>query len=101
MYYTNGITGETLFSFNIPTEAQRVTLEGFNDCQQLRVPMRRKAGKWTARLKLSTGWFFYHFKVDGKTRQDRDTGKCKTADGRPYTLALIQNPIRSRPSRYN
>jgi len=82
-------------------EAQRVTLEGFNDCRQLRVPMRRKAGIWTVCLKLSAGWFFYHFNVDGKTHQDREAGKCKTADGRPYSLALIQNPIPSRPIRYN
>ena len=90
MYLTDAVSGETLFSLNLSTQARRVTLEGFNDFRQLQIPMQRKKGQWTARLTLSAGWFFYHFKVDGKTRRDRGMGKCKTADGSPYSLALIQ-----------
>ncbi len=91
MYCTDSTTGETLFAFAASTLARQVVLEGFTDNERVRVRMRRKSKRWTARVALSPGWFFYRFEVDGKTRWDRDAGRMKMQDGRPCSLALIHH----------
>jgi hypothetical protein len=70
--------------------ARRVTLEGFGDSKCLRVRMRREENGWSAKVRLGAGWFFYRFIVDGKSKWDRDAGKCKTQVGRACSVALIQ-----------
>jgi hypothetical protein len=90
MYCTDSVTGETLFQFSARGMARSVVLEAFANHQRLRVQMQRCASNWIARLKLPSGWCIYRFEVDGKTQWDRQTGKMKTHDGRPCSLAMIQ-----------
>jgi hypothetical protein len=89
MYCTDSVTGETLFQFHAHRAARSVILEAIANHQQLRVQMRRVAGDWIARLKLPSGWCIYRFEVDGRSQWDRSTGKMKTSDGRPCSLAMI------------
>lgn len=89
MYCTDFVTGETLFQFPARRAARSVVLEAMANGKRLRVQMQRRANDWIANLKLPAGWCFYHFEVDGKTQWDRATGKMKTEDGRPCSLAMI------------
>ncbi len=95
MYCTDSVSGETLFQFPAANPARSVILEAFANRKRLRVQMRRRANDWIAKLKLPAGWYFYRFEVDGKTKWDRAVGKMKTQDGRPCSLALIQNGFKS------
>jgi len=96
MYRTDVMTGETVFALRQPSKAREVVLEGFSDRGPLRVPMSHEAAGWVARIALAPGWFFYRFNVDGRARHDRSAGKLRSADGHPWSLALICG-IRAAP----
>ena len=89
MYCTDSVTGETEFAFPALHAAREVFLEGFMGRNHFRVPMRREATKWIARLTLAPGLLFYRFEVDGKARRDRHSSRMKTQDGQPCSLAVI------------
>jgi hypothetical protein len=89
MYCTDSVTGVTEFAFPALHEAREVFLECFSGRNHFRVPMRRQASQWIARLKLAPGLLFYRFKVDGKARRDRHSSRMKTQDGQPCSLAVI------------
>jgi hypothetical protein len=89
MYCTDAVTGLTEFAFPGVRAAREVFLECFTERNHFRVPMRREATRWIARLALAPGLLFYRFEVDGKARRDRQRGKLKTQDGQPCSLAVI------------
>ena len=91
MYRMDAATGETIFALTARATVQEVVLEGFSETesQRLRVPMRREAAGWVARLPVRPGWFFYRFCVDGRVRSDRGPGKVRASDGAAWSLALI------------
>jgi hypothetical protein len=96
MYYTDFVTGETLFKFSAARIARSVVLEAFaNRGERIRLQMQRHANNWIARIKLAPGWCVYRFEVDGKAQWDRDTGKMKARDGRACSLAVISTPLKS------
>jgi hypothetical protein len=99
MYCTDSLTGVTEFAFPGMRAASEVFLECFTERGHLRVPMRREATKWIARLALAPGLLFYRFEVDGKARRDRNRSRMKTQDGQPCSLAVIVRPKgQGRPS---
>src|SRR5258708_4204159 len=100
MYCTDFVTGETLFQFPASRRTRLVFLEASANGKRSRVRMQRRARGWVARVKLPSGWCFYHFEVDGKARWDRDAGKMKTEDGRACSLALIANNAKI-PTRHH
>ena len=89
MYCTDAVTGATEFAFPGRPAARAVFLECFTERNHFRVPMRRQARQWIARLTLAPGLLFYRFNVDGKTRRDRNRSRLKTQDGQPCSLAVI------------
>jgi hypothetical protein len=89
MYCTDSVTGVTEFAFPGLHAAREVFLECFIGRNHLRVPMRRQASQWIARLTLAPGLLFYRFEVDGKARRDRNRSRMKTQDGQPCSLAVI------------
>ena len=88
MYRTDAATRETKFEMAGPS-AREVFLECFNEQNALRVPMKRAQSRWTVRLALPMGLFFYRFHVDGRPCWDRDSGKVNAGNGVRYSLALI------------
>jgi hypothetical protein len=95
MYCNDADTGRTLFVLPTRVGMRKVMLEGFSENQKFRVPMRRKARNWFVRLAIMPGWFVYRFEVDGRAKWDRDVGKCKSADGRACSLAVISGARRA------
>jgi len=91
MYRNNMATGETEFALQAGREAREVVLEGFSETERMRVPMRRAAGGWVARVAVSPGWFFYRFCIDGRKRWDRAAGRLRTTDGGTWSLALVNH----------
>ena len=91
MYCTDAATGETRFELTKPASAREVFLECFSPRKKFRVPMVRERSRWTARVALPSGWFFYRFHVDGQPRWDRDAGKMSTNDGGRCSLAIIHH----------
>jgi hypothetical protein len=89
MYCTDSVTGVTEFAFPGLHAAREVFLECFIGRNHFRVPMRRQASQWIARLTLAPGLLFYRFEVDGKARRDRNRSRMKTQDGQPCSLAVI------------
>lgn len=89
MYCTDSVTGVTEFAFPALHAAREAFLEGFSERNHFRVPMRRQASQWIARLTLAPGLLFYRFEVDGKARRDRNRSRMKTQDGQPCSLAVI------------
>jgi hypothetical protein len=89
MYCTDSVTGVTEFAFPGLYAAREVFLECFTERNHFRVPMRRQASHWIARLTLAPGLLFYRFEVDGKARRDRNRSRLKTQDGQPCSLAVI------------
>ncbi|HTD68449.1 MAG TPA: hypothetical protein VK846_18145 [Candidatus Limnocylindria bacterium] len=90
MYCTDSATGRTKFETAKPAAAAReVVLECFNEQERFRVTMTREESRWTARVTLPMGWFFYRFHVDGHPEWDRDVGRMNAIDGGRYSLAVI------------
>jgi len=89
MYSTSNVTGETTFQLTIQHRARQVILECFSESNRFRVPMRRAASRWIARLPLRTGWVFYRFRVDGRISCGRGLGRIRTQEGELYHLAVI------------
>ena len=90
MYRNDTLTGETEFALDADVGAREVVLEGFTETERMRVPMHRVHRGWVARIVVDPGWFFYRFRIDGRSRRDRAGGKLRTADGESWSLALIQ-----------
>jgi hypothetical protein len=102
MYRMDDSTGETVFALRNrsgTSQAREVLLEGFSEHGPLRVPMRREAVGWVARLAITPGWFFYRFCVDGRAKWDRGAGRMRAADGRPWSLAVIHSSLPRRSVR--
>jgi hypothetical protein len=89
MYCTDSVTGETEFALPALHAAREVFLECFIGRKHFRVPMRRVATQWIARIALAPGLLFYRFEVDGKAQRDRHSSRMKTQDGQPCSLAVI------------
>jgi hypothetical protein len=94
MYCTDIITGETLFQLSTTSLVRSVILEMLVNRERIRMQMQRHADSWIARIRLTPGWCFYRFEVDGKARWDRDAGKMKAQDGRPCSLAVISTRLK-------
>jgi len=88
MYCTDEMTGDTRFEVAGAT-ATEVVLEGFNERGSISVAMKRERSRWSARLALPKGWFFYRFRIDGQPHWDRDVGKLSAENGGRYSLAVI------------